>query len=112
MCSPIVARMRDSGRPCGATYGPSESVPPAPGRYGLSECRIGSEVPADGKYDYDQAPRAMSWRLVEGDIMKALDGTYVFEASTDGSTDMTYHLSIELIVPVLILSLAFNASTS
>jgi hypothetical protein len=42
----------------------------------------------------------VSWRLVEGDIMRSLDGTYVFDAAADGSTDMTYHLSIELIVPI------------
>ena len=46
MCSPISERMRDSGRPSGATYGPCDSEPPAPGRYGLSECRIGSAAAA------------------------------------------------------------------
>lgn len=51
-------------------------------------------------YDYSEAPRSMSWHLVEGDIMRALDGTYVFETAADGTTDMTYHLAIELIVPI------------
>src|SRR5215210_9244366 len=35
-------------------------------------------------YDYSNAPRAMSWLLVEGDIMRRLDGTYVFEPIDDG----------------------------
>jgi ribosome-associated toxin RatA of RatAB toxin-antitoxin module len=50
-------------------------------------------------YDYSNAPREMSWQLVEGDIMRRLDGTYVFEPS-DGSTEVVYHLAVELIVPI------------
>ncbi len=51
------------------------------------------------EYDYDQAPRELSWRLVEGDIMRRLDGTYVFDPD-DGGTSVTYHLAIELVVPI------------
>lgn len=53
-------------------------------------------------YDYSAAPTAMSWRMVEGDIMRALDGAYTFEPSSsdDASTDVTYALSIELVVPL------------
>ncbi len=53
-------------------------------------------------YDYSAAPASMSWRMVEGDIMRALDGAYTFEpASSDNeSTDVTYALSIELVVPL------------
>jgi len=54
------------------------------------------------EYDYSAAPKSVSWRMLEGDIMAAIDGAYVFEPSTTtpGGTDVTYHLSIELVVPL------------
>jgi ribosome-associated toxin RatA of RatAB toxin-antitoxin module len=51
-------------------------------------------------YDYDDAPRVLAWRLTKGDIMTKLDGSYVFDASDDGGTDVTYHLEAELRVPL------------
>jgi ribosome-associated toxin RatA of RatAB toxin-antitoxin module len=51
-------------------------------------------------YDYTDDARRISWSLLEGDIMRALDGTYIFETATDGTTDVTYHLSVELVVPI------------
>lgn len=51
-------------------------------------------------YDYSQAPRAMSWQLVTGDIMRAIDGSYTFTPAAGGGTEVTYSLSIELIVPL------------
>lgn len=50
-------------------------------------------------YDYSQAPERLSWTLVEGDIMRAIDGAYSFRSEGDG-TDITYSLKIELIVPL------------
>lgn len=52
------------------------------------------------RYDYSEAPHALSWQLLEGDIMKAIDGAYRFEPSEsiEGGTDVTYDLSIELLV--------------
>jgi uncharacterized membrane protein len=52
------------------------------------------------EYDYADAPHTMSWQLVEGDIMRRLDGTYVFAAADGGATDVTYRLSVELVVPI------------
>ena len=53
-------------------------------------------------YDYTNAPRELSWHLVEGDIMRRCDGAYVFEATGgDGeATRVTYHLAVELVVPI------------
>lgn len=54
------------------------------------------------RYDYSAAPEWLSWVLVEGDIMRRLDGAYHF-APVDGdadATDVTYHLAVELIVPL------------
>lgn len=52
-------------------------------------------------YDYSAAPERLSWKLVRGDIMRAIDGSYDFVASaTPGATDVTYNLAIELVVPL------------
>jgi hypothetical protein len=41
----------------------------------------------------------MSWKLTEGSIMRVLDGSYTFEAQ-DRGTLVTYHLEVDLIVPI------------
>lgn len=51
-------------------------------------------------YDYAQSPRVLSWRLIDGDITTKLDGCYEFEPSEGGGTDVTYHLEVELRVPI------------
>jgi uncharacterized membrane protein len=65
-------------------------------------------------YDHSEAPRRLSWRLVEGDLTRRLDGAYTFRAAgddhgggTDGddgrdgaTTEVCYELSIELAVPL------------
>jgi hypothetical protein len=38
--------------------------------------------------------------LTEGDITSKLDGRYVFEPTGDGCTQVTYHLEVELKVPL------------
>lgn len=51
------------------------------------------------RYDWADAPHRLPWELVDGDIMRVLDGSYEF-AENDGSTDVTYHLRVELAVPL------------
>ena len=51
-------------------------------------------------YDYADAPRILAWRLTRGDITTKLDGSYVFDAVDGGGTDITYHLEVELRVPI------------
>jgi uncharacterized membrane protein len=51
-------------------------------------------------YDYSDAPNALAWRLVRGDIMRTIDGAYHFSATADGGTDVRYDLAIELVVPL------------
>jgi hypothetical protein len=54
------------------------------------------------RYDHSEAPAALSWQLVEGDIMRRLDGAYEFLA-VDGdpdSTEVVYTLAVDLIVPL------------
>jgi uncharacterized membrane protein len=50
-------------------------------------------------YDYSDIPDSMSWKLVEGSIMRVLDGSYTFEAQ-DSGTLVTYLLEVDLIVPI------------
>ena len=50
-------------------------------------------------YDYSEAPTAFSWKFVEGDMLRRLDGTYRFE-SEGASTRVHYDLSVELAVPL------------
>ena len=53
-------------------------------------------------YDYSQAPGELSWRLLQGDITRKLDGRYVFGAGADGAdtTDVVYELEVELVIPL------------
>lgn len=51
-------------------------------------------------YDYSEAPRVLSWRLVEGDITTKLDGSYIFGPAEGGGTEVTYRLEVELRVPI------------
>jgi ribosome-associated toxin RatA of RatAB toxin-antitoxin module len=54
------------------------------------------------RYDYAAAPEVLAWRLVQGDITRKLDGSYEL-APVDGQPDrtaVTYHLEVDLVVPV------------
>jgi ribosome-associated toxin RatA of RatAB toxin-antitoxin module len=51
------------------------------------------------RYDHADAPRRLAWKLEQGDIVRILDGDYVFDA-VDGGTAVTYNLAVELAVPL------------
>jgi ribosome-associated toxin RatA of RatAB toxin-antitoxin module len=51
-------------------------------------------------YDYSNAPASFSWELVEGDMLRRLDGSYRFEPEGDVSTRVHYELSVDLAVPL------------
>lgn len=51
------------------------------------------------RYDYSAAPRALTWRQVEGDLTSYLFGGYRFEP-VNGRTRVTYDLEVELRVPI------------
>jgi hypothetical protein len=55
-------------------------------------------------YDFTDAPAAFSWSMVEGDLLRALDGRYAFApngASPDeGGTHVDYTLRVDLAVPL------------
>ena len=50
-------------------------------------------------YTYGDSPLTIAWRLVDGDIMRTLDGDYMFEPVSNG-TLVTYDLSIDLVIPL------------
>jgi ribosome-associated toxin RatA of RatAB toxin-antitoxin module len=52
------------------------------------------------RYDYSEGPRQLSWVLEKGDIMRTLDGAYVFDAADGDRTHVTYHLEADLVLPV------------
>ena len=52
------------------------------------------------RYDYTDAPHTLVWVQERGDLTSRLDGEYVFDPDGDGSTAVTYHLVVELKVPI------------
>jgi hypothetical protein len=51
------------------------------------------------QYDYAEAPDAFSWSMVEGDLLRALDGRYAF-TPRDGGTRIDYTLRVDVAVPM------------
>jgi ribosome-associated toxin RatA of RatAB toxin-antitoxin module len=51
------------------------------------------------RYDYSEAPSVLSWVQADGDLTSRLDGRYEFRPS-DGGAEITYHLSVELKLPI------------
>jgi len=50
------------------------------------------------KYDFSDAPNAISWSLVEGDLVTQLDGKYSFASNDTNETEVSYSLEIDLSV--------------
>ncbi|HVE93856.1 MAG TPA: SRPBCC family protein [Acidimicrobiales bacterium] len=51
------------------------------------------------EYSYAEAPARLSWVQTSADITSRIDGTYEFEPC-DGGTTVTYHLEVDLKMPV------------
>jgi hypothetical protein len=54
-------------------------------------------------YDWDveqDGSGTVSWHLVEGQVLKAMEGAYVLRSSGSG-TDVTYRLMVDLKIPIL-----------
>ena len=56
-----------------------------PARVEYRAAALGRNVRYVLDYDYGKAPASFSWTLVEGDMLRALDGTYAFAAEGDGT---------------------------
>jgi ribosome-associated toxin RatA of RatAB toxin-antitoxin module len=49
---------------------------------------------------YQWRPNVVSWHLVEGQLLKAMDGSYALKPSATGTT-VTYALSVDLRMPMI-----------
>jgi ribosome-associated toxin RatA of RatAB toxin-antitoxin module len=52
------------------------------------------------EYDWDE-DRSVTWKLVEGQMLKALDGAYTLTDNGDGSTTVSYQLSVDVSIPMI-----------
>jgi len=44
---------------------------------------------------------SVTWALVQGRMIKAMDGAYVLAPQSDGSTRVTYRLAVDVAIPLL-----------
>ena len=51
-------------------------------------------------YDWD-GDESVSWTLVQGKMLKNMDGAYVLEDRGDGSTEVTYRLAVDISIPMI-----------
>ena len=51
-------------------------------------------------YDWD-GDREVTWTLVEGKMLKALDGSYTLRDLGNGSTEVTYSLALDVSIPLI-----------
>jgi ribosome-associated toxin RatA of RatAB toxin-antitoxin module len=51
-------------------------------------------------YDWD-GDREVIWTLVEGNMLRALDGAYTLVDRGDGSTEVTYRLALDVSIPLI-----------
>jgi ribosome-associated toxin RatA of RatAB toxin-antitoxin module len=51
-------------------------------------------------YDWDD-DRSVSWTLVEGKVLTALDGSYTLSDRGDGSTEVAYQLALDVSIPLI-----------
>jgi uncharacterized membrane protein len=81
----IVNERDDEGRPISVTF---------------RTAAFGRSTTYTLEYDFSEAPRILSWKQTKGDITTKLEGSYVFDPSDGSGTDVTYHLEVELRVPI------------
>ncbi|MDT0201207.1 SRPBCC family protein [Nocardioides sp. AE5] len=51
-------------------------------------------------YTWD-GDREVTWTLVEGKMLRALDGTYALRDLGNGSTEVTYRLALDVAIPLI-----------
>jgi len=72
-----------------------------PARVAFRAAAMGHSARYVLRYDYGDAPLRMGWVLEQGDIVRRLDGEYVFEPDDGkGGTEVTYRLVVDLAVPL------------
>jgi ribosome-associated toxin RatA of RatAB toxin-antitoxin module len=71
---------------------------PAEARFVLDAGAIKDTYTLSYEWDGDDEVR---WTLVEGGLLRTLDGSYTLEETDDGSTDVTYQLTVDIAIPML-----------
>jgi ribosome-associated toxin RatA of RatAB toxin-antitoxin module len=51
-------------------------------------------------YEWD-GDRQVTWTLVQGKMLRSLDGAYVLRETTPGSTEVTYRLALDVSIPLI-----------
>lgn len=51
------------------------------------------------RYDWD-GDHAVRWTLIDGQVLKAMDGSYVL-AAHNGETQVTYRLAVDVAIPMI-----------
>ena len=59
-----------------------------------------SLVKDDYVLEYDVAAEQLSWKLVKGTLLKAMDGSYVLKPKGSGTT-VTYTLTVDVNMPMI-----------
>jgi ribosome-associated toxin RatA of RatAB toxin-antitoxin module len=52
------------------------------------------------EYDWD-GDRSVTWKLVEGKMLRALDGVYELSDNGDGTTNVVYQLTVDVSIPMI-----------
>jgi ribosome-associated toxin RatA of RatAB toxin-antitoxin module len=52
------------------------------------------------RYDWAHED-SVRWTLVEGKMLKAMDGAYELDPRGDGSTEVTYRLAVDVAIPMI-----------
>ena len=53
------------------------------------------------RYDWSAVPAVLRWELVEGQMLRTLVGSYALAEGQGGHTDVTYHLALDVKIPLL-----------
>ncbi len=75
----------------------------------------GQERPSEVYFELDASPikdaytlhydwhgeRSVAWTLVEGRMLKAMDGAYELDPRADGFTEVTYRLAVDISIPMI-----------
>ena len=80
-----------------STPGPTPAVPSRCSSPSTSR-RSRTSTPSPTTWDGD---REVTWTLVEGKMLRALDGAYVLRDRGDGSTEVTYRLALDVSIPLI-----------
>ncbi|MGW4366921.1 SRPBCC family protein [Nocardia takedensis] len=76
----------------------------ARGRAGTARFVLDAGVVKDTyvlSYSWRADERAVSWRLVSGELQKAQDGTYELIEQAGGGTQVVYELTVDLNIPMI-----------